>query len=387
MEHLDVSGMAGAAMKVLLIAGLAESLTNFRGPLITALLARKAQVHVAAPNLEAENATHAKLLALGCHVHSISLARAGTNPLADLRTLVSLLGVMRKVRPDLVLAYTIKPVIYGMLAARITGVTKRFALITGLGYAFQGGATGRLQQLVQRLYKLALKSADKVFFQNPDDQALFKELGLLNGVASVVVNGSGVDLSHYAAQPMSSNMPTFLMIARLLGDKGVREYAQAAMQLKAQNPTAVFQLAGWIDENPNAIAQQELEAWVSSGAIEYLGKLDDVRPSLAECNVFVLPSYREGTPRSVLEAMAIGRAIITTDAPGCRETVKQGVNGFLVPIKNTPALADAMQICINQPELVAKMAQSSLQIAVEKYDVNKVNKHMLSEMGLYEASH
>ena len=374
-------------MKVLLIAGLAESLTNFRGPLITALLARKVQVHVAAPDLEAGSATHAKLVALGCQVHSIALARAGTNPLADLRTLVSLVLLMRKVRPRVVLAYTIKPVIYGMLAARLTGVAKRFALITGLGYTFQSSATGQLQKLVRHLYKLALKCADKVFFQNPDDQALFKELGLLNGVVSVVVNGSGVDLSHYAAQPMSSNVPTFLMISRLLGDKGVREYAQAAMQLKAQNPTAVFRLAGWIDENPNAIAQQELEAWVSSDAIEYLGKLDDVRPSLAECSVFVLPSYREGTPRSVLEAMAIGRAIITTDAPGCRETVKQGVNGFLIPIKNFAALADAMQICINQPELVAKMAQSSLQIVVEKYDVYKVNKHMLSEMGLYEASH
>lgn len=374
-------------MKLLLIAGLAESLTNFRGPLITALLARKVQVHVAAPNLETDNTSHAKLVALGCHVHSISLARAGTNPLADLRTLVSLVQLMRKVRPSVVLAYTIKPVIYGMLAARITGVAKRFALITGLGYAFQDSAAGRLQQLVQHLYKLALKCADKVFFQNPDDQRLFKELRLLDGVSSVVVNGSGVDLSYYAAQPMRSNVPKFLMIARLLGDKGVREYAQAAMQLKIKNPMVVFQLVGWIDENPNAIAQQELDAWVSSGAIEYLGKLDDVRPALAECSVFVLPSYREGTPRSVLEAMAIGRAIITTDAPGCRETVKQGVNGFLVPIKNTPALADAMQICINQPELVAKMAQSSRQIAVEKYDVNKVNKHMLNEMGLYEASH
>lgn len=374
-------------MKVLLIAGLAESLTNFRGPLITALLVRKMQVHVAAPDLEVGNASHVKLVALGCHVHSISLARAGTNPLADLRTLVSLVQLMRKVRPSVVLAYTIKPVIYGMLAARITGVAKRFALITGLGYAFQDSAAGRLQQLVQHLYKLALKCADKVFFQNPDDQRLFKELGLLDGVSSVVVNGSGVDLSYYAAQPMRSNVPKFLMIARLLGDKGVREYAQAAMQLKIKNPLVVFQLAGWIDENPNAISQIELDGWINSGAIEYVGKLSDVRPALAGCSVFVLPSYREGTPRSVLEAMATGRAIITTDAPGCRETVKQGVNGFLIPIKNFTALADAMQICIDQPELVARMAQSSLQIAVEKYDVNKVNKHMLSEMGLYEAFH
>jgi glycosyltransferase involved in cell wall biosynthesis len=382
MEHFDVSGMAGATMKVLLIAGLAESLTNFRGPLIAALLAKKAQVHVAAPGLQAGHATHAELAALGCHVHSISLARAGTNPLADLRTFMSLVRLMRKVRPDLVLAYTIKPVIYGMPAARITGVAKRFALITGLGYAFQGSAKGRLQQLVQYLYKLALKCADKVFFQNPDDQALFKELGLLNGVSSVVVNGSGVDLSYYAAQPMLSNVPKFLMVARLLGDKGVREYAQAALQLKAQNPTAVFQLAGWIDENPNAIAQHELDAWVSSGAIEYLGKLADVRPALAGCSIYVLPSYREGTPRSVLEAMAIGRAVITTDAPGCRETVKHGVNGLLVPIKDVPALAEAMQICINEPLMVARMAKQSLQMATEKYDVRKVNQHMLGEMGL-----
>jgi glycosyltransferase involved in cell wall biosynthesis len=387
MEYLDVSGMAGAAMKVLLIAGLAESLTNFRGPLIAALLARKVEVHVAAPDLEAGSATYAKLVALGCQVHSISLARAGTNPLADLRTLVSLALLMRKVRPGVVLAYTIKPVIYGMLAARITGVTKRFALITGLGYTFQTNSTGRLQQLVQYLYKLALKCADKVFFQNPDDQALFKQLGLLDSVTSVVVNGSGIDLDYYASQPMPTSVPKFLMIGRLLGDKGVREYAQAAMQLKVKNPLVVFQLAGWIDENPNAIAQTELDGWIKSGAIEYLGKLEDVRTALAGCSVFVLPSYREGTPRSVLEAMATGRAIITTDAPGCRETVEQGVNGFLVPIKNFQALSVAMQTCIDEPNYVAQMALSSLQIAIEKYDVNKVNIHMLTEMGLYDAFH
>lgn len=369
-------------MKVLLIAGLAESLINFRGPLIAALIAKQAQVHVAAPNLDAEHAANAKLTALGCQVHSISLARAGRNPLADIRTFVSMLKLMLKVRPEVVLAYTIKPVIYGMLAARLMGVSKRFALITGLGYAFQASSKGNLQQLVQYLYKLALKCTDKVFFQNPDDQLLFKELGLLNGVSSVVVNGSGVDLNYYAAQPMVSDVPKFLMVARLLGDKGVREYAQAAMQLKAQNPTAVFQLAGWIDENPNAVAQQELDAWVNSGAIEYLGKLEDVRPALAECSVYVLPSYREGTPRSVLEAMATGRAIITTDAPGCRETVKHGVNGLLVPIKNVSALVDAMQICIDQPLLVEQMAQNSLQLVREKYDVNKVNIHMLDEMGV-----
>lgn len=368
-------------MKILLIASLAESLTNFRGPLIAAMLAKQAEVHVAAPDLLPGSEAGVKLVAMGCTVHSISLARAGTNPLADLRTLLSLLRLMVVVRPTVVLAYTIKPVIYGMLAARITGVAKRFALITGLGYAFQTSKTGLLQQVVLLLYKQALKGAHKVFFQNPDDQALFTQLGLLNGVGSVVVNGSGVDLTYYSPQPMPVKIPVFLMVARLLGDKGVREYAQAAIKQKSHNAKAVFQLAGWIDENPDSISKSELDSWIKSGAIDYLGKLADVRGALSGCSVFVLPSYREGTPRSVLEAMATGRPIITTDAPGCRETVTHGENGFLVPIKNVQALQDAMQMCIDQPELILKMAKKSLKIVTEKYDVNKVNEHMLGEMG------
>lgn len=369
-------------MKVLLIAGLAESLTNFRGPLIAAFIAKKAEVHVAAPELTPTSESGKKLEAMGCILHAYPLARAGTNPLADMRTLWSLFRLMLKVRPSLVLAYTIKPVIYGMLAARLMNVPKRFAMITGLGYAFQRQESGRLQKLVQVLYKFAINGTHKVFFQNPDDQALFVRRGLLGKVPSVVVNGSGVDLSFYSQQVITNTEPVFLMIARLLGDKGVREYAQAAQNLKANNPKIRFLLAGWIDENPDAISQQELEAWVQAGAIEYLGKLADVRPALAEASVFVLPSYREGTPRSVLEAMAIGRAIITTDAPGCRETVVNGLNGFLVPVKNVDALAFAMQKFIDFPDLTLTMAKASLKIADEKYDVNKVNHHMLREMAV-----
>lgn len=367
-----------------MIAGFAESIFTFRGSLIDALLARGLAIHVAAPDLTAGSNIRMALEAKGIVVHSIPMLRNGTNPLEDIKTFWALWRVMHRVRPQFVLSYTIKPVIYGSLAAWLASVPQCFALVTGLGYAFQGeGHRVRLQMLVQWLYRLALARVQKVFFQNPDDEALFRQRGILaTGTRSCVVNGSGVDLSYYAAQPMLSNVPRFLMVARLLGDKGVREYAQAALQLKAQNPTAVFQLAGWIDENPNAIAQHELDAWVSSGAIEYLGKLADVRPALAGCSVYVLPSYREGTPRSVLEAMAIGRAVITTDAPGCRETVKHGVNGLLVPIKDVQALAEAMQICINEPLMVARMAKQSLQMATEKYDVRKVNQHMLGEMGL-----
>lgn len=369
-------------MKVLLIAGLAESLTNFRGPLIAALIAKKAEVHLAAPELTTASETGKKLTEMGCTIHNFQLVRAGTNPLTDLSTIWSLFLLMRKIKPDVVLAYTIKPVIYGMLAARFAQVPKRFALITGLGYAFQRQQSGRLQKLVQTLYKFAIKGADKVFFQNPDDQALFLQRGLLGQVPNTVVNGSGVDLNFYTPQVLMQKETVFLMVARLLGDKGVREYAQAAMALKKINPNVTFQLAGWIDENPDSISQSELDSWIQTGAIEFLGKLSDVRQALAACSVFVLPSYREGTPRSVLEAMAIGRAVITTDAPGCRETVINELNGFLVPVQDVFAISNAMQKFIAQPTLLEKMGQASLVIVKQKYDVRKVNAFMLSEMNI-----
>ena len=174
----------------------------------------------------------------------------------------------------------------------------------------------------------------------------------------------------------------FLFIGRLLGDKGVREYAQAARLLKRSNPRVQCAMMGWIDSNPNAITQAELDGWVADGSIEFLGRLSDVRPAIEACSVYVLPSYREGTPRTVLEAMAMGRAVITTDAPGCRETVVDGDNGFLVPVRSADALADAMACFITEPTLAARMGQRGRQLAEDKYDVHKVNAVMLKEMGL-----
>jgi len=173
-----------------------------------------------------------------------------------------------------------------------------------------------------------------------------------------------------------------LLIARLLGDKGVREYAEAARRIRRQHPQARFSLVGWIDDSPNAIAQHELDAWVAEGSLEFLGRLSDVRPAIAACSVYVLPSYREGTPRTVLEAMAMGRAIITTDTPGCRETVVDGDNGFLVPVKSVPALVKAMERFIAEPELAERMGRRSRQLAEAKYDVHQVNGRMLEEMGI-----
>ena len=376
-------------MSFLLIAGFPDSLLQFRGSLLDALLSRGLSVHVAAPNLLEGSPMRQQLEARGLHVHDIPLRRAGMNPVADFITLLHLRRLMRRVRPNYVLAYTIKPVIYGSLAAWLAGVPWRFALITGLGYAFQGQEDGNdnrglLRSLVQRLYGLALRGTHKVFFQNPDDQALFRSLGILPlTTPSCVINGSGVDVAQYAVAPLPA-APHFLLIARLLGDKGVREYVEAARRVRALHPAAVFSLVGWIDENPDAIRQQELDAWVAEGVVNYIGRLKDVRPAIADCSVYVLPSYREGTPRTVLEAMAMGRAIITTDAPGCRETVVDGDNGFLVPVKAVDELAAAMLRFIEEPELVARMGARSRQIAEEKYDVHRVNAVMLKEMGIHD---
>lgn len=370
-------------MRFLLIAGFPDSLLHFRGPLIGALLEASQEVHVAAPDLSAISPVRLELESRGVTVHQIPLRRTGTNPLADLRLTLHLIRLMSRIRPDRVLGYTIKPVVYGTLAATVARVPMRFALITGLGYAFQGdGERGLLRSLVQRLYSLALRRTQMTFFQNPDDESLFRTLDLLpRGVSSCVVNGSGVDVSAFSVAPMPAGT-RFLLIARLLGDKGVREYVAAARKVRARHPEAVFSLVGWIDVNPDAIRRDELDAWITEGVIDYLGRLNDVRPAIAGCTVYVLPSYREGTPRTVLEAMAMGRAVITTDAPGCRETVVNGENGILVPVKAVDELADAMLRFIEQPELAFRMGQRSRQIAEEKYDVHRVNAVMLREMGI-----
>lgn len=373
--------------RFLLISGTSYSLVNFRGPLVQALINGGLEVHTAAPGLLEDTKTRQQLEAWGAITHDCPMQRTGLNPLKDMLTLQSLYRLMRNIRPDMVLGYTIKPVVYGMLAAWLAKVPQRYALITGLGYAFAGQASGKralVFQIVRRLYAAALSKADKVFFQNPDDEALFREFGILRKeVPSQVLNGSGVDMAHFTVAPLPPGPPRFLLIARLLGDKGVRQYANAARRIKQQHPEMVFQLAGDIDSNPDTITREELDAWVKEGVIQHLGWLDDVRPAIVDCSVYVLPSYyREGTPRSVLEAMSMGRAVITTDAPGCRETVIDGDNGYLIPVRDVDALVKAMQHFIDSPLRVQTMGQRSFEIAKDRYDVHKVNAVMLEAMGV-----
>lgn len=362
------------------MAGHAPSLINFRGPLIAEMVRRGWQVLAVAPDIDAE--TGAQLAALGARAKSMPLARTGMNPLRDLAYYRALVRLFRKERPNVLLAYTIKPVIWGLFAARAAGVPGTVALITGLGYAFTDGVRSGLKRLLavgaaSALYRIALLSADRVLFQNPDDRDLFRSRGLIRDRGQItVVDGSGVDLDHYAPSRLPEE-PVFLMIGRLLGAKGVREYAAAAVELKKRHPEARFQLAGWRDPGPDTVTEGELDVWIEGG-VEYLGRLSDVRPAISAARVYVLPSYREGTPRSVLEAMAMGRPIITTDAPGCRETVIDGVNGFLVPPRNALALEAAMERMIENPDLIAPMSVASLDLARRRYDVNRVNAQILS---------
>lgn len=376
-------------MKFLMICSYLPSALNFRGKLLEAIHAQGYEIHVFAPDLTDFPDELKQLQQLGYQVHGIPMQRAGTNPLADLKLLQTLYQMIRQIQPDMVLSYTIKPVIYGTLAAWLARVPQRFALITGLGYAFQNIESGKrsfFQKLVHGLYAQALKHAHKVFFQNPDDLKLFQQMHLLDSSKpTVVVNGSGVNVQDFELMPLpltedGQAKASFLLIARLLGDKGVREYAEAARIIKAQYPETEFHLVGWIDDNPSAISQAELDTWVQEKTVKYWGKLSDVRPVIAASSVYVLPSYREGTPRTVLEAMAMGRAIITTDAPGCRETVSNGVNGYLVAVKSVEDLVQSMQYFIEDPQLIAYMGQRSREMALNKYDVHQVNRHMLTEM-------
>lgn len=365
--------------RVLVLGSYGPSLEVFRGSLISAMVAQGCEVHAMAADID--DAVEARLVARGATVHRIAINRTGVNPLSLAGLLSRLAQAFRRIEPDVVIAYTIKPVVFGALANR----NARFvAVITGLGYAFTGG--GQFKRRVSAigatlLYRLALARADVILFQNPDDLAQFRALRIVPRAAQVgLLAGSGVELDRFSPTPLPGET-RFLMAARLLGDKGVREFGFASARVIRECPEARIALAGFFDDSPDSIEAAELTAMIDAG-VAYLGHVDDIRPAISDCSVYVLPSYREGTPRSVLEAMAMGRAIITTDAPGCRETVEHGRNGLLVPPRDGEALAIAMLELARDPERVARMGIESRRIAQEKFDVTTVNSRIMQVASL-----
>lgn len=358
------------------------SLLNFRKDLLQALVKVGHQVTAVAMN--PSTLQIAALRNLGVETRSIEFSRAGMNPVRDLQTLVALKRLFSEIRPHCIIAYTAKPVIYGAMAARLSRVPKFSAMITGLGYSFVDGKG--LKRRVARLcatllYRMALKSASTIIFQNPDDLQAFQELRLLPAQSTLgIVNGSGVDLNYFKKCHLPGK-PIFLMIARLLIDKGIREYAAAAENLRKKHPSVRTLLVGGFDPSPNSVTQAELDGWVANG-LEYFGYVDDVRPLIALASVIVLPSYREGTPRSVLEGMAMGRAIITTDAPGCRETVQPGLNGVLVEPRNAEALFAAMEALAQNHTMVETMGNASYKIAKDKYEGKSVAHAIMQLSGI-----
>lgn len=313
----------------------------------------------------------------------LPVERNGLNPFKDIKTFLALYKFMKKERPDKIFAYQAKTIIYGSLAARLNGISEIYLLIAGIGSVFIG--TGFKNKLIKTIMKIQYRTACSlsriIFFQNNDDKMEFIQNGLAQEYKTVIINGSGVNLDKFRPVPLPEQ-PACLFIGRLLKDKGIMEYLKACRSLKRKYPSLKCMLVGPYDSNPSSLKPEELKPYIENKMIDYYGEQRDVRPLISKCSVFVLPSYHEGTPKTVLEAMAMGRPVVTTNAPGCKETVIDGVNGFLIEVKNKYELADKIEYLINHPDKAREMGMAGYQRAKEKYDVRHVNYKIMETMGL-----
>ena len=375
------------AATVVILSSYAESLYNFRGDLIRALIEKGSRVYALAPDYDA--AKMARVEALGATAIAVPLDRNGMSVFGDLKSLLNLRKVMRDLRPQLFFGYFMKPVIYGTLAAWLAGVPRRVAMVAGLGSLYTDGdgplsfKARLLRSLSTRLYGLAFHRANKIIFQNRDDLTLMVEAGAAPAERSVLINGSGVNLERFtpSQMPRGERPVTFIWTGRMLREKGVPEIIEAAKIVRGKGHAIEVLLVGGADSNPGSLREEDIKAWHEAGIINWTGKVDDVRPYLRQSDVFLLPSYyREGVPRSTQEAMASGLAVITTDAPGCRETVVDGRNGFLVPVRAAARLAEAMLRYVENPSLACRHGDESRKIVAEKFDVELINRQMLATL-------
>lgn len=379
--------------KIVLIGNTSSTMLGFRSDLIKKLVLNHYEVYAFICEYSEEHLD--KIKDLGAIPIAYRMNRGGLNPFADLKTVFELKGKINKIQPDFVFSYFTKPVVYGSIAARLSKVPKIIGMIEGLGTPFTIHKHGqslkvKLIRFIQvSLYKIVFPFLDKIIFLNSDDP-----LDLIEGNsikhkdnAITMLGPIGLNLEDYEYRLWDENQEiSFIFIARLLAEKGIFEYLDAAKILKQKYPNVTFKIIGGLDnENPYGLTKQELENVIATGIVEYPGFVTDVAKRIQDSAVFVLPSYyREGVPRSTQEAMAIGRPVITTDVPGCRETVVDGVNGFLVPKWNPEALAEKMCYFIENPQQINVMGLESYRIAQENFDVSKVNKKLFEIMGLEE---
>ncbi|HEC26031.1 MAG TPA: glycosyltransferase family 1 protein [Gammaproteobacteria bacterium] len=319
----------------------------------------------------------------GIECLDIPLSRRGLNIFREIKVFQVFYSVFKNTHPDMVFNFSIKPNIYASIIAHFMRIKVICSMVTGLGYIFVNkDLKARLiQWLLYWPYQYAMKSNSMVFFQNGEDRNYLLNKGIASINNTCVINGTGINLDEYTfCDNQVSVMNRFILVGRLLRDKGIIEYVMAAKMIKKKYSHVTFQILGGLDDNPSSIKKTELDAWITSGFIEYLGEVQDVRPYLQNSAVFVLPSYREGLSRSILEAMAMGKPIVATDVPGCRQLVEEGVNGYLVPAKDPDSLAEAMEKFVDNAELISSMGCESRRIVEEDYNVQDINKAVVSRI-------
>lgn len=374
---------------IVFIGTIASSIYDFRADLIRSLLKQGHQIYAFTSQYNAEDIN--KIEQLGAIPVTYTLNRGGLNPLADIVATYQLFKKIKHINPDVVFSYFSKPVIFGTLAAKLAKVPCVIGMLEGLGYTFTEQPEGLshktkfIRYIQVFLYKIALPMLDQLIFLNPDDPKDLLEKYSIKVKKIVILGGIGLNLQEYPYQPVDDiSLPIkFLFIGRLLKEKGIHEFVQAAKLVKKQYPKTQFTILGQIDTfNIGALQQSELDDLIASNVVHYLGWVNNVKDWITNSHVFVLPSYREGVPRSTQEAMAIGRAIITTDVPGCRETVIQNRNGFIIPRWDSKALAENMIYFIENPKQIRFMGDESHKIALDKFDVEQVNQRLQNILGV-----
>lgn len=374
----DWVGSELTAKKILFVVNAPEFFLSHRLPI--ALAARDAgyEVHVATADGDAVR----EIRRLGLEHHTVAIARSSQNPLSELASIISLYRLFGKLKPDLVHLITIKPVLYGGIAARLAGVSSVVAAVSGLGTVFvaQSAAARVRRALVSFLYQLAFSQPRlAVIFQNPDDRDGLLTINALGNEQVRMIRGSGVNLASYSFVPEPGGPPVVVMAARLLRDKGVYEFVEAARLLKSRGVDVVMRLIGAPDPgNPTSVGQSELDGWSAEGVVELPGYRADVAQQYEAASIVCLPSYREGLPKGLVEAAACGRAVVTTDVPGCRDAIEPDVTGILVPVKNAPALADAIQRLIEAPEDRLRMGKAGRDLAERAFSIDRIVEQHLA---------